>query len=195
MNLLTIEEETSLEFYTAYLNNTRALIAIFDRLIPRSDFIMLPGDEIVEKKHANIKILTAQMESADLSKRATRKWLGLGPNVFKVDYAELFEAYAEFKEPKPEEGETPAQPPPAAKGQPVTPVVTGNELTHEVEVLNTEQHKSIIKARNEYYAAYKTRFLDSIQAIMAKYDDLRKEENRFSIYWASNLAEITQKHF
>jgi hypothetical protein len=54
---------------------------------------MLPGDEIVEKKHANIKILTAQMESADLSKKTSRKWPGLGPNVFKVKYEELFEAY------------------------------------------------------------------------------------------------------
>jgi hypothetical protein len=59
MNLLTIEETRSAEFYTAYLNNLRALIFIFDSLIPRDTFIMLPGDEIVEKKHANIKILTA----------------------------------------------------------------------------------------------------------------------------------------
>jgi hypothetical protein len=50
---------------------------------------MLPGDEIVEKKHANIKKLTAQMTSADLSKRATRKWPGLGPNIFLIDLANL----------------------------------------------------------------------------------------------------------
>lgn len=61
MNLLTIEESKSKVFYTAYLNNTRALIKIFDKLLPKSAFIMLPGDEITEKKHANIKILTAQM--------------------------------------------------------------------------------------------------------------------------------------
>jgi len=57
--LLTIEETRSGEFYTAYLNNVRALIRIFDSLVPRDSFIMLPGDEIVEKKHANIKTLTA----------------------------------------------------------------------------------------------------------------------------------------
>lgn len=95
--MLTHEEETSQVFYTAYLNNMRSLIAIFDKLLPKSDFIMLPGDEIVEKKHANIKILTAQMESADLSKRTTRKWPGLGPNVFNVDYGDLFEEFKEFK--------------------------------------------------------------------------------------------------
>jgi hypothetical protein len=59
LNLLTAEEETSQLFHVAYLNNVRAMIAIFDKLIPRTDFIMLPGDEIVEKKHANIKMLTA----------------------------------------------------------------------------------------------------------------------------------------
>lgn len=46
-------------FYTAFINNIRTLIHVFDRLLPKSAFIKLPGDEIVEKKHANIKILTA----------------------------------------------------------------------------------------------------------------------------------------
>ena len=59
MNLLNIEETNSKKFYVAYLNNIRALITLFDKLIPKKFFIMLPGDEIVEKKHANIKILTA----------------------------------------------------------------------------------------------------------------------------------------
>merc|ERR1711934_1184552 len=97
VQLLTIEEELSQQFFTAYLNNVRALIKIFDALLPKAAFIMLPGDEIVEKKHANIKMLTAQMESADLSKRATRKWPGLGPSVFEVDYAALFEEYKDLK--------------------------------------------------------------------------------------------------
>ena len=39
MNLLTIEETNSKKLQTAYLNNIRALIAIFDRLIPKTDFI------------------------------------------------------------------------------------------------------------------------------------------------------------
>jgi hypothetical protein len=51
---------------------------------------MLPGDEIVEKKHGNIKMLTAQMQSADLGKRKMRKWPGLGEPPFKVDYEKLF---------------------------------------------------------------------------------------------------------
>lgn len=64
----------------------------------------------------------------------------------------------------------------------------------EIEVKNTNHHKAIIKARNEYYGVYKGRFEKSIQQIMKKYDDLRKEENRFSEYWSANLLEITKKH-
>lgn len=59
MSLLEIEETQSGEYYTSYLNNVRCLIKIFDHLLVKADFIMLPGDEIVEKKHANVKILTA----------------------------------------------------------------------------------------------------------------------------------------
>ena len=49
--MLDIEQSESLEFYNAYLNNIRGLIKIYDHLLSKEDFILLPGDEIVEKKH------------------------------------------------------------------------------------------------------------------------------------------------
>lgn len=48
-----------LKFYTAYLNNVRALILLFNNVLYKENFILLPGDEIVEKKHKNIKHLIA----------------------------------------------------------------------------------------------------------------------------------------
>lgn len=59
---------------------------------------MLPGDEIVEKKHGNIKTLTARIMKgdADLSKKTTRKWEGLGPSVFEIDYPKLFPEYSDL---------------------------------------------------------------------------------------------------
>lgn len=69
-----------------------------------------------------------------------------------------------------------------------------NEVSHDIEVQNTDHHKQIIKARNEYYNIYKKRFEASVKNIAARFDGLRKEENRFNIYWAQNLKEITQKH-
>lgn len=51
---------------------------------------MLPGDEVIEKKHKNVKHLIAMERNEDLSRRETRSFPGLGPSVFKVDFAKLF---------------------------------------------------------------------------------------------------------
>lgn len=119
-------------------------------------------------------MLTAAKESADLSKRTTRKWPGLGANVFDIDFGSLSDAYKTDSEE------------PAAMAE--------NELTVEIEVMNTDHHKAIIKARNKYYHDFKVRFEASIKEIMVRYDELRKEEHRFTNYWNQNLLEITKKH-
>lgn len=63
-----------------------------------------------------------------------------------------------------------------------------------MDIPNTEHHKAIIKARNENYEQFKTRFVESIKKTMDKFDSERKEEIRFNMYWAANLKEIVQKH-
>jgi hypothetical protein len=55
---------------------------------------MLPGDEIVEKKHKNIKHLIAMDRGTDISHRDTRAFPGLGASIFKIDFTKLSpEAY------------------------------------------------------------------------------------------------------
>lgn len=66
MDLLDTEQDMSTEFYTSFLNNIRCLIVIFDAAVYKEDFIMLPGDEVVEKKHKNVKFLTAMDNGTDL---------------------------------------------------------------------------------------------------------------------------------
>lgn len=61
-------------------------------------------------------------------------------------------------------------------------------------VQNTAHHKAIIKARNEHYSQFRTRFQASSKRIMAKFDAERRDELRFNAYWAGNLKEITVKH-
>ena len=189
MNLLEIEQDLSCEFYDAFLNNTRAFIKLFDNLIQKEQFIMLPGDEIVEKKHKNVKHLLAMERNTDLSRSATRKFPGLGQTIFKVDFEKQFsEIYGE----KNQEKERPLTGASGAKS--VTNDEDKNEISHEVEIKNTPHHKSIIKARNENYLQFKTRFQQSIDEIMANFDGERKEEIRFNQYWNENLKEITVKH-
>lgn len=208
MNLLEIEENQSKIFNTVFLNNVRALILVFDKLLPKEYFIKLPGDEIVEHKHPNIKILTAMMNDSNLSRKPTKKWIGLGANPFTVDYARMFDNYKQFssdvEQPK---QVTPAEAkqekaPPAGKGaaakqeilSDVAQICQVNQLEVEVEIKNTEFHKSIMKARNENFTVFRTRFDNSIARIMKTYDEFRREEHAFTKYWSENLKEITIKH-
>ena len=105
------------------------------------------------------------MESADMSRRKTRKWPGLGQSVFEVDYENLYE---EYKEQTVDGEEKPQRP------------EVDNEITKEVEVMNTDQHKAIVKARNEFYTQFKDRFERSIKDIMTEYNEYRKEYVRFA---------------
>ena len=96
IGLLDCEQDESLRFYTAYLNNVRALILLFNNVIYKENFILLPGDEIVEKKHKNIRHLIAMERNEDLSRRDTRSFPGCGPCIFKINFANLSpEAYGE----------------------------------------------------------------------------------------------------
>ena len=110
-------------FYNGFLNHFRGFIKVYDGMIIKEDYIMLPGDEIVEKKHQNIKVLTAMQMKQDIAKKDKRKWPPVGPNLFIIDYGSLFDNYKEFKQDPTEEN------------------TVSNELSGEVEILNTEQHK------------------------------------------------------
>ena len=68
----------------------KALILLFNNLVYKENFIMLPGDEVIEKKHKNVKHLIAMERNEDMSRRESRSFPGLGPSVFKVDFAKLF---------------------------------------------------------------------------------------------------------
>jgi hypothetical protein len=85
----------------AYLSSTRSLVSLFNRVINKENFILLPGDEIIEKKHKNVKHLIAQERNEDLSRRDTRKFPGLGASVFKIDVSKYSDAgYANNEAPK-----------------------------------------------------------------------------------------------
>jgi hypothetical protein len=74
MDLLDVEQDLSQEFYTAYLSSMRSLVLLFDRMLYKDHFITLPGDEISEKKHKNIKHLMAQERNEDINRKDMRKF-------------------------------------------------------------------------------------------------------------------------
>lgn len=141
---------------------------------------MLPGDEIVEKKHKNVKHLMAIANNTDLSRSKTRKFAGLGPNLFKVDFEKQFGYSIQVDEEIPKGRVQSAQG--LKEGE-----VEANEINTEVEIQNTAHHKAIVRQRNEHYLEFQKRFNQSLHAIMSEYDEERKTENRFTQYWNDNL--------
>lgn len=89
IDLFDIEQNTSLQFYAAYLSNVRALILLYNNVIYKENFIMLPGDEITEKKHKNVRHLMAMERNDDMSRREMRSFPGCGVCVFKIDFSKL----------------------------------------------------------------------------------------------------------
>ncbi len=158
-------------------------MSLFNRVINKENFILLPGDEIIEKKHKNVKHLMAQERNEDLSRRDTRKFPGLGASVFKIDFSKYSDAGYVSNETEKK----------SSLALPV-PDIPENEINTEVTIQNTPHHKAIIKARNEFYLQFKKRFEESLRRIMSKYDSERSNELKFNVYWAANLKEITVKH-
>ena len=76
------------------------LATVFLKRVPLGDNgITLGTEEVsVEKKHKNIKHLMAMDANTDLSKRATRKFPGIGPSIFQVDFEKQFAAYRNIDE-------------------------------------------------------------------------------------------------
>ena len=65
------------------------------------------------------------MSNADMSRRKTRKWPGLGGNVFEIDYEQQFAAYQK----KPADGDDKVEEPAET---------VANEISTELEVMNTD---------------------------------------------------------
>ena len=62
----------------------------------KEDFILSPGDEIVEKRQAFIKDLTAQLKMLDTGQINTQKWTGQKLSHLEMNLAAIFD-FNEFK--------------------------------------------------------------------------------------------------
>ncbi|CAG9311274.1 unnamed protein product [Blepharisma stoltei] len=88
-NFLKSVRKNADEFKIKLLNNTEALLFLYDNLLIKQDFIMLPGDEQEEPKRSNIKRLARKKKSAKpgevVGPRGYKKtWPGLQLNVLKL---------------------------------------------------------------------------------------------------------------
>ena len=64
---------------------------LYASLYCKAHFVLLPGDEVSEKKHKNVKALYKEKHKlGDPAKKHVRVWKGFGPrNPFAMDLFEL----------------------------------------------------------------------------------------------------------
>ena len=169
-----------------YLNNLKALLKIYASLYNKGHFILLPGDEVSEKKHKNVKALYKEKNKmGDPNKKHIRVWKGFVKNPFNVDLFNL-PNYAGLKP----EGWAPPEfksetPPPAPKDpkksqakQPAAAADT-DEMLNESETPNTIHHKTLMRSRTEIFKRYVEKFQHNYEMIIEFYDEQRLEENKY----------------
>ncbi len=181
--LLDILRSNAQKYFRTVLNTTHAGLTIYSSLLFNDDFILLPGDDVSEKKHLNIKNLMVQHEKeggyVERTNRGTvEKWKGLPKGAFDVDFA----SRPEYKKPVPE-GEAP----PEEKKH------DESSLTDPIESIKTGYHKMLIKQRDESFKRFKTFFDERLGRYFATYDGHRTAEFKFKESWEKNVAVLKAK--
>jgi len=178
--LLTIVRNHAKTYMNTLLNTTAAGLQIYSSLLFNDDFIMLPGDDISEKKHLNIKNLMVQKEKeggyVEKTNRGTiQKWKGLPKMSFEIDFL----SKPEYKKPD-------------------APVEEKKEnpeiiMTDEIESIKTTYHKAIIKQRDESFKRFKAQFDEKVSKYFAIYDMHRSAEYKFKESWERNVKVLKEK--
>ena len=192
------------KYFVRVLNNISFLLTFYDNFILHEDYIQLPGDENVVKKHLNLKKLMIMQQKGELtdtsSWRSLRKaWKTYELNMFK--YNELVFDFAHA------EGESAEQDTKKKGGKKKAPTkknakkgkdkkggkkgVDKEELTAEREEgktipqisYKTVMQKSAYSSFDVNLTEFKRRFDLELQTMESQVEKLQKEELQFEFYW------------
>ena len=180
--LLSLLQAHAKDYMHTILNTTSAGLSIYSSLLFNEDYVLLPGDDISEKKHLNVKNLMVQKEKeggyVERTNRSTKeKWKGLLKAAFDIDFA----ARKEYKKDHlaPEEKK-------AEGGE-------GSLFTSEIETIKTVYHKAMIKQRDESFKRFKTFFDAKLNKYFEVYDSHRLAEHKFKESWEKNVSALKAK--
>ena len=176
--LLTALRSNSQKYFATLLNTTHSGLLIYSSMLFNDDFILLPGDDVSEKKHLNVKNLMVQREKeGGYVERTNRglmeKWKGLPKAAFEID----FTVRPEYKKPESTEEEKKAE----------------EGMTEPVESIKTSYHKILVKQRDESFKRFKLFFDEKLNKYFAVYDANRTAEYKFKESWDKNVAVLKNK--
>lgn len=180
------------DFFKAVINNFEFLLVYFDNFLLFEDFIKLPGDEEIIKKHDSLKTLLKRKQKGTLidtsSERSISKiWPGILVNSFNIENKKVEYAVASLTTEAKNEKNTKNI---KKEKDVVAEVEKTDETTREVKSFKTYRQKAAVKYRNAFFENYKKKFDEEVAEIQNRFNKLQYEEQKYQFYWDQKVFKL-----
>ena len=180
------------DFFKALVNNYEFLLVFFDNMLLFEDFIRLPGDEEIIKKHDSLRTLLKRKQKGTLidtsSERSIVKiWPGLLLNFFQIGDRKI-EYIANLLQPTTEQKTEKGAKNPAKKENIIEPDKI--ERTREMKTFKTFRQKAVIKDKNLCVNDYKKKFDEEVEQVKKKFEKIKYEEMKYQFHWDQKVFKL-----
>lgn len=185
------------EFFKTLTNNFEFLLLFFDNLLLFEDFVRMPGDEEIIKKHDSLKTLLKRKQKGTLidtsSERSISKvWPGLLVNSFNIGSKKLEYAVSVEKN----EGKNEKIAAKGAKNANLQEISEKtDESTREIKSFKTFRQKAAVKLRGSLFSEFKRGFDAEVQETQQNFAKLKYEEEKYQFYWEQKVMKLTNPDF
>ncbi|KAL4438837.1 hypothetical protein ABPG74_016557 [Tetrahymena malaccensis] len=208
-NVLDLRFIESNEFFKSLLNHFEFLLTYYDSEVLFEDFKKLPGDDDIQKKHENIKVLLRMKQKGTVidtsSERSLSKtWDGILLTTFCFDDRKIEYKLTTVQEDDKGKGGAkkdakkapPAKAPPApAKGGKTNDkqqeVQEENpNLTKAIKSFKTYRQKSANSWKKQILEEFKKQFETRVQQIKSFFEKQEMDEYKFEFKWEQNISSL-----
>lgn len=181
------------DFFKSLVNNYEFLLVFFDNVLLFEDFIRLPGDEEIIKKHDSLKTLLKRKQKGTLidtsSERSIMKvWPGLLMSSFQIDDKKIEYSINLIQQNDPK-GDKNAKN--AKKEKELMPEVERIDATREIKSFKTFRQKTVLKDRNSILREYKTKFDEEVNEVKKRFERIRYEELKYQFHWDQKVYKLS----
>lgn len=179
------------DFFKALVNNYEFLLVFFDNVLLFEDFIRLPGDEEIVKKHDSLKTLLKRKQKGTLidtsSERSiTKVWPGLLVNSFQIGDKKIEYVSPIIPDPKAEKN----QKKDPKKDKDAPPEGEKIDATREMKSFKTYRQKAVLKDRNNSLNEYKKKFDEEVEEVKKRFEKMKYDELKYQFHWDQKVFKL-----
>ena len=189
--LFTNSFEKAQDFFKSSVNNYEFLLLFFDNMLLFEDFIRLPGDEEIVKKHDSLRILLKRKQKGTLidtsSERSIVKiWPGIMINSFQIGEKKI--DYWGLVQPIEQKNDKNAKNVKKDKES----VVENDKLeaTREIKSFKTFRQKAVLKDRNLCLNEYRKTFNEEVEEVKNRFEKMKYEELKYQFHWDQKVFKL-----